>query len=80
MHGVPENESHSTTKTRWTVGGGVEKRISGNWLARIDYRYAEFGSLNQKFFNNFGPSFDDRFTANVKVRTNQLSFSLAHKF
>jgi len=77
---VPEGESHSTTKTGWTVGGGVEQRISGNWLARIDYRYADFGTLNQQFFNHFGPSFDDRFTANVKVRTNALNFGLAYKF
>jgi outer membrane immunogenic protein len=77
---VPRTESAAKTMTGWTVGGGLEQRMWSNWLARIDYRYAEFGTFSQLFFNTFGPGFDERFTGNVKVRTHTLNFGLAYKF
>ncbi len=75
------NDSASSTMTGWTAGGGVEERIFGNWLARIDYRYAEFGTLSHQFFpTSFGPGFDDRYTGNVKPRTHTFGVGLAYKF
>ncbi|MSO66402.1 MAG: porin family protein, partial [Pseudolabrys sp.] len=38
---TPQNESYTKTMTGWTVGGGVEQKLWGNWLARLDYRYAD---------------------------------------
>jgi opacity protein-like surface antigen len=51
---VPSFVTQSTTRTGWTVGGGVEWRIFGNWLVRGEYRYANFGTWNSAF--PFGPS------------------------
>jgi outer membrane immunogenic protein len=76
-----ESDSASTTLTGWTVGAGAEQRVLGNWLARVDYRYSNFGTFSQQFFPaGFGPGFDDRYTGNVKVRTNIVNVGLAYKF
>lgn len=40
----PAVVSASTTRTGWTVGGGLETRLGGNWLARADYRYSDYGT------------------------------------
>ena len=77
---LPQNESHSKTMTGWTVGGGLEMKVWGNWLARIDYRYADFGTFDQVFFTANPPFFDDRFTAHVKVQTHTVTVGLAYLF
>jgi outer membrane immunogenic protein len=35
--------SGSTTKTGWTVGGGLEAAIGGPWTAKIEYLYVDLG-------------------------------------
>jgi outer membrane immunogenic protein len=80
--GASHNETHASTRIGWTVGGGVEHMIGGNWLARIEYRYADFGTFGQTFFvpGGVGIGFDDRFTARVKSHTHTASVGLAYKF
>ena len=48
--------SASTTLTGWTLGGGLEQRISGNWLGRMSYRYSDFGTFSHQFFTVPAPS------------------------
>jgi outer membrane immunogenic protein len=36
----------STTRTGWTVGGGVEYAVTGNWSIRAEYRFADFGRFS----------------------------------
>jgi outer membrane immunogenic protein len=36
--------TNSKILTGWTVGGGLEYRIYGNWLLRGEYRYSNFGT------------------------------------
>ena len=38
--------SHSNTKTGWTVGGGIEGRLSGNWTGKIEYLYMDLGTVS----------------------------------
>ena len=38
--------SQSTTKTGWTVGGGIEGRLSGNWTGKIEYLYMDLGTVS----------------------------------
>jgi outer membrane immunogenic protein len=43
-----ENEAASAARTRagWTVGAGVERKITGTkWSGRLEYLYADFGSI-----------------------------------
>jgi outer membrane immunogenic protein len=35
--------SSSTTKTGWTLGGGVEAALAGPWTAKVEYLYADLG-------------------------------------
>jgi outer membrane immunogenic protein len=39
------NETFTQTRTGWTVGGGVEGFVWGSWLARAEYRYADYGTM-----------------------------------
>lgn len=77
---LPHNESHANIMTGWTVGGGLERMI-GRWIVRADYRYADFGTFSQTFFTfDTAAVFDDRFTANVKVRTHTANIGIAYRF
>jgi outer membrane immunogenic protein len=73
------NPSFSATMSGWTLGGGVERRIAGHWIARAEYRYADYGTFNQAFFSG-GSGFSDRFTAHVAVRTHTANVGLAYQF
>jgi outer membrane immunogenic protein len=42
--GLPAEE-FSSLDTGWTVGGGVERAFAPNWTARLEYRYADFGTI-----------------------------------
>jgi outer membrane immunogenic protein len=36
----------NTTKTGWTVGGGLEAAIAGPWTAKVEYLHVDLGSGN----------------------------------
>jgi outer membrane immunogenic protein len=46
--GLPTSASFgsSTTKTGWTVGGGVEGQIWGRWTAKLEYLYVDLGHVD----------------------------------
>jgi outer membrane immunogenic protein len=37
--------SLSTTRSGWTVGGGVETLLAPNWSAKLEYLYVDLGSI-----------------------------------
>jgi opacity protein-like surface antigen len=37
--------SSHNTKAGWTVGGGIEGRIAGNWTGKIEYLYLDLGAV-----------------------------------
>jgi opacity protein-like surface antigen len=37
--------SSHNTKAGWTIGGGLEGRLVGNWTAKIEYLYLDLGSV-----------------------------------
>jgi outer membrane immunogenic protein len=38
--------SKSSTQTGWTVGGGVEASLTGNWTWKVEYLYMDLGTLS----------------------------------
>jgi outer membrane immunogenic protein len=75
-------ETNSKILTGWTVGGGVESRIFGNWLVRGEYRYSSFRSFTDVFpfsFPGFPPGVD-ALRYNLSVNTHIVTLGLAYKF
>ncbi len=33
----------------WTVGGGIEAAVAGNWTAKAEYLYVDLGSISSTF-------------------------------
>ena len=42
---------HHTGKTGWTVGGGVEAHLGGNWTGKVEYLYLDFGTVTSTTTN-----------------------------
>jgi outer membrane immunogenic protein len=40
------NPGTSDTRTGWTLGGGVEFALAGNWTAKGEYLYVDLGDFN----------------------------------
>jgi outer membrane immunogenic protein len=38
--------SFSTSRTGWTVGGGIDYAVDNNWSIRVEYRYTNLGYSN----------------------------------
>lgn len=74
--GNVRDESTSSLRTGWTAGAGIETRIAGNWLARLEYRYADFGSFEHTFFEDT----IDAVKAHVDLRTHTVSAGVAYRF
>ena len=81
---TPKAVSDSPTKAGWTVGGGLETVLWGKWLARAEYRYADFGtsSLTGGALGNGSnvPAFASVDNVDVRLRTHTATFGLAYKF
>ena len=41
---IPPSDQYSYAPTSWTIGAGVEYAFMGDLSARIEYRYADYGS------------------------------------
>ncbi|WP_314947416.1 outer membrane protein [Bradyrhizobium cosmicum] len=74
--------SQSTTKTGWTLGAGLETGLWGNWLARAEYRYADYGKTaftvaRSSSRAEFNPSVE---TYDVAMRTHLATFGVSYRF
>jgi len=78
----PHDDTATTTRAGWTVGGGIEHRLDAHWIVRADYRYADFGTFTHEFFTTplFLGAADDRFTAHVKTQTHTVNAAIVYKF
>jgi outer membrane immunogenic protein len=59
--------SQSTTRAGWTLGGGVEGALAGNWTWKAEYLYLDLGSESGSVADNFGgfASWNAKFTDNI---------------
>jgi outer membrane immunogenic protein len=74
--------SQSTTKTGWTLGGGLETALWGNWLARAEYRYADYGKAGLTVARASGRADHDPSanTYDVAMRTHLATFGVTYRF
>jgi len=65
---------NSSTRTGWTLGAGFDYAFTPNWIGRVEYRYADFGTFS------YTPSVFPGYTENHKITENVVRFGLAYKF
>jgi outer membrane immunogenic protein len=78
-----ESASASVTKAGWTIGGGVEVALPGNWFIGGEYLYVQFGSISVTSANLAVPGvagFTDVFAHSVDLNTNIVRARLSKKF
>jgi outer membrane immunogenic protein len=71
-------QTASATRMGWTAGGGIEAMITPQWLARAEYRYADYGTFNSTLFTGFGNV--DALSFDTKLRTQTALIGVAYKF
>jgi outer membrane immunogenic protein len=56
--------SFNNISTGWTAGAGVEAGFAPNWSTRVEYRYSDFGRLDN-VIGGFGPTENHKMTENA---------------
>jgi outer membrane immunogenic protein len=75
----PFDFSHG--KAGWTVGGGIESHIAGNWSAKLEYLYIDLGTVSDTYVNPIPPNpFATTFMISSKIRDNVVRLGLNYKF
>ena len=80
--------TQSATPLGWTIGGGGEARLWGNWFARGEYRYADYGTVSATDVRNCpspcgfatGAAATETTAYSIHVHTHSALFGLAYKF
>jgi outer membrane immunogenic protein len=67
----------SANPSGWTVGGGVEWVVAGNWTAFAEYDYLDFGTPNVSFTSNLGGA---ALPINIKQNINTFSVGINYRF
>jgi outer membrane immunogenic protein len=59
--------NQSTTRAGWTLGGGIEGALAGNWSWRVEYLYLYLGSESGSVVDNNGgiATWSAKFTDNI---------------
>jgi outer membrane immunogenic protein len=74
--------THAHNRLGWTAGGGIEAMLWSSWIARAEYRYADFGSISNTD-TRLAPlllSGTETVSYDVRVRTHTALLGLAYKF
>jgi outer membrane immunogenic protein len=67
----------------WTVGGGIQYAITNNWSVRAEYRYTDWGRINNTLFSGdaFALAFPGvGFVGNRHIQQNQVQAGIDYKF
>ena len=73
--------TNSTVRTGWTVGGGIDARIYGNWMLRGEYRYSDFGTWNTSYvLGAGGPASAQTVGTQLKINTQMGMVGIAYRF
>jgi outer membrane immunogenic protein len=74
--------SNSDTKAGYTVGGGVEGVIGGNWTAKLEYLYVDLGRVSGSFATTIPALGGGVLTGNYnsRITDNVLRVGVNYKF
>lgn len=73
--------TNNADRIGWTVGGGIDARISGNWMLRGEYRYSDFGTWNNSFaLGAGGPPTATTVGSQLKINTQIGLVGVVYKF
>ncbi len=70
-----DNGNDDATHVGWTIGGGIEQKISEHLTARFEYLYDDYGSESAKY-NEFGLIYEGK----VALKTHTARIGLAYSF
>jgi outer membrane immunogenic protein len=72
----------SDTRIGWTAGVGAEAMLWSNWLLRLEYRYANYGTFGYALFPGAGACGlgCDTIAAEATLRTHTVLAGFAYKF
>jgi outer membrane immunogenic protein len=68
-----DSSTDDQTRWGWTIGGGLEFALVGNWTAKLEYNYMDFGSDTASFFGG-----EERFDIDQQIHV--VKFGLNYRF
>lgn len=71
------SQSDGKTRTGWTLGAGVEGMLTNNLLARVEYRYSDFGRTSHSLFPT-APV--DTINGRMSLKSHTIQAGIAYKF
>jgi outer membrane immunogenic protein len=75
----PANITDSQNKLGYTVGAGIETMLWPNWIARAEYRFADYGKFSNTDIRNAATG-TQTVAYDTSLRTHTATFGLAYKF
>jgi outer membrane immunogenic protein len=65
-----------TTRTGWTIGGGIELALGGNWSVKGEYNYLNFGKDGVDFTDTGGGAF----SIDIDQHLHVVKFGINYRF
>jgi len=69
------------TRSGWVIGGGAEYAVTGNWIARVEYLHADFGTRTSTEITTVpAPGFFTNIDHPERLRTDIVRAGISYKF
>jgi len=82
--GTTSSASFSHDQVGWTVGGGAEAPLGGNWSAKAEYLYVDLGSVSNSFTSALGaglvPATSQTTTSSYTIRDHIMRVGVNYRF
>jgi outer membrane immunogenic protein len=73
--------SNSKTNVGWTVGGGIEGHLGGNWTGKLEYLYMDLGTVNNSVtLITFAPAFGIRADMSSRITDHVFRAGINYHF
>ncbi len=72
--------SNDSILTGWTIGAGIEGKLTSNWLLRLEYRYADFGQEDGVFHFHQDGTADNTYRYKIEDQDHIVTVGIAYRF